>query len=43
MERSETHAHINMEMNTCSLSRAALCEHSQICKSSILVMMLSSH
>lgn len=43
MECSETHVHVNMEMNTCSSSYATLCEHRQICKCSILVMMLSSH
>lgn len=37
------HEHINMQVTMCSISRAALCEHRQICKFVVLVMMLSSH
>lgn len=43
MESNDIHAHINVQMSKCSMSSAALCEHRQICKSSVLVMMLSSH
>lgn len=32
-----------MQVSMCCISRAALCEHRQICKFGVLVMMLSSH